>query len=249
MTDAFDLEAPGAYGDLWADVYHDEHRFLVPPEAQLSLLEELASGRRALELGIGTGRVALPLARRGVDVAGVDASPAMVERLRTKDGGSSIEVKIADMATLPVEGGFGLVYVVFNTVFGLLSQSAQVACFASVARLLEPGGYFCVECFVPDLTRFQGGQALRTVRLGLDEVRIDASQHDPVHQRISANVIGLGKAGISVRPVRLRYAWPAELDLMAQLAGLRLRSRRSDWERRPFTADSTNHVTVYELAP
>lgn len=222
MTDSPNTGAADAYGDAWAAVYDDEHRFLVPGEDQLGVLEDLASGRPALELGIGTGRVALPLAARGVDLAGVDASPAMVERLRAKEGGTDIQVAIGDMAELPVEGHFGLVYVVFNTLFGLPSQAAQVAYFKRVAAVLEPGGFFCLECFVPDLCRFQDGQSLRTVRAGSDDVRIDAS-------------------------VCLRYAWPAELDLMAQLAGLRLHRRWSDWQRRPFVAESKSHITIYEL--
>ena len=247
MTDCPNKEAADAYGNAWAAVYDDEHRFLVPGEDQLGVLKDLASGRPALELGIGTGRVALPLAARGVELAGVDASPSMVERLRAKEGGTDIQVAIGDMAELPVEGHFGLVYVVFNTLFGLPSQAAQVACFKRVAAVLEPGGFFCLECFVPDLCRFQDGRSLRTVRAGSDDVRIDASVHDPVNQRVTSSIVRLATEGISVRPVRLRYAWPAELDLMAQLAGLRLHRRWSDWQARPFVAGSTSHITIYEL--
>lgn len=241
-------EPPDSYGEVWANVYDEEHSFLVPAEEQLDLLEHLADDRPVLELGIGTGRVALPLAARGIDVSGIDASRSMVDRMRSKPGGADITVTIGDMADLPVVGTFGLVYVVFNTLFGLGSQGAQAACFKSVARVLQPGGYFCMECFVPDLARFHNGQSLRTVRLGMDDVRIDASLHDPVHQRIDTNIVRLASAGISVLPVHLRYAWPAELDLMGDLAGLRQHRRWADWNQHPFTAASTSHITVYRKA-
>lgn len=142
------------YGERWADVYDEEHAFMVPSESQLGLLAELASEGRVLELGIGTGRVALPLTARGVAVEGVDASRSMVARLRAKPGGEGIPVAIGDMALLEIRGPFRLVYVVFNTIFGLLTQDAQVACFRRVGEELEPGGSFVLECFVPDIGRF-----------------------------------------------------------------------------------------------
>lgn len=246
--DGHEAVAPDTYGERWADVYDEVHSFLVPSEDQLGLLAELAGGGRALELGIGTGRVALPLAASGVRVSGVDASPSMVERLRSKPGGGELEVSLGDMAKLSVTGEFNLVYVVFNTLFGLVTQAEQVACFRGVAGILSPAGTFCIECFVPNLTRFSGGQSLRVVRVGPDEVQVNASQHDPVSQRVAANMVRLDSSGVSVRPVRLRYAWPAELDLMAQLAGLRLRTRWQDWAQTPFTATSKEHVSVYEHA-
>ena len=242
-------EPPDSYGEIWANVYDEEHSFLVPAEEQLGLLEHLADDRPVLELGIGTGRVALPLAARGIDVSGIDASRSMVDRMRSKPGGGDIRVTIGDMADLPTRGTFGLVYVVFNTLFGLGSQGAQVACFKSVARVLQPGGFFCMECFVPDLTRFHNGQSLRTVRLGTDDVRIDASLHDPVHQRIATNIVRLASAGISVLPVHLRYAWPAELDLMGDLAGLRHHRRWADWNQQPFTATSAAAAKVGVVGP
>jgi SAM-dependent methyltransferase len=234
------------YGELWADLYDDEFAWMVPPHEQLAVLAELANGGEALELGIGTGRIALPLAARGVKVTGLDASPAMVGRLRAKPAGMDIPVTIGDMAEIPVDGPFELVYVVFNTIFGLLTQDAQVSSFRNVARVLSGTGRFCVECFVPDVARFDRGQTVRATRVKFDQVRLDASRHNPITQRVDTTVVRIGSGGVDLRPIRLRYAWPSELDLMAQLAGLRLEHRWSDWERRPFTSQSGTHISVYQ---
>jgi SAM-dependent methyltransferase len=244
-----DRQAPDRYGELWADVFDDEHSFRLPPESQLSVLAELAAGGRVMELGIGTGRVALPLAAREVGVEGLDASPSMVARLRSKPGGDAIPVTLGDMAELPVDGRFRLVYVVANTFFGLLTQQDQVSCFKRVAAVLEPEGAFVLECFVPDLGRFDRGQSFRTISVNDNAVRLDASRHDPVAQQVAASIIRLGNDSVSLRPVRLRYAWPAELDLMAEIAGMRLRHRWGGWSREGFDADSTSHVSVYEPKP
>lgn len=149
------------------------------------------------------------------------------------------------MAAFDVDGRFRLVYVVFNTIFALLSQDAQVACFRRVADVLEPGGSFVLECFVPDLGRFDRGQSLRAVGVSADAVRVDASRHDPVNQRVNSGIVWIRQEGVSMRPVNLRYAWPSELDLMAQLAGLELRDRWAGWDRQPFTAASGVHVSIY----
>jgi SAM-dependent methyltransferase len=239
-------DRPNRYGELWADVYDDEHAFMVPPDAQLGVLADLVGNGRALELGIGTGRVALPLAKRGIIIEGIDASPSMVARLRAKPGGEGLQIVIGDMATLDVSGPFRLVYVMFNTIFALLTQDAQIACFRRVADLLEPSGCFCLECFVPDLGRFNDAQSIRTVSVDDDGVRVDASRHDPVTQQITSAIIHIRADGTSVRPMRLRYVWPAELDLMARLAGLRLRDRWGDWNGGAFTAESRAHITVYQ---
>jgi SAM-dependent methyltransferase len=233
------------YGETWADIYDEHHAFLVPTEAQLSLLAELAGGGQALELGIGTGRVALPLAARGVKVEGIDASVSMVARMRSKPGGEVLPVVLGDMADVAPAGRFRLVYVVFNTFFALLSQEDQVRCFKAVAAALEPDGAFLLECFVPDPTRYDRGQSLRTMHLGDEDVRIDASRHDSVGQLVRSNVVHITNSSVSVRPVHLRYAWPAELDLMSQLAGLRLDHRWGGWGKEPFSAVSTSHVSVY----
>ena len=244
---ATDERGTGAerYGETWADIYDDWHAFLAPTEAQLSLLAELAGSGRALELGIGTGRVALRLAARGVKIEGVDASTSMVACLRAKPGGETVPVAIADMADLAADGEFRLVYVVFNTFFCILTQEDQTGCFERVAAALEPGGAFLIECFVPDLSRFDRGQSLRTMRSDDGDVRIEATRHDSVDQRVHSNVIQIIDGTVSVRPLQLRYAWPAELDLMAKLAGLRLEHRWGGWAQEPFDASSVRHVSVY----
>ena len=240
---------PAFYGDRWADVYDQRHADL-DPAATAGFLAGLAGpgGGRVLELAIGTGRVALPLAARGVTVEGLDASAAMVARLRAKPGGADIPVTIGDMAEVPADGSFTLVYLVFNTLFGLLTQDRQAACFRNVARALEPGGAFVIECFVPDLTRFDRGQRVQTVAVTEDSATIELSVHDAAAQRITTQIVTLDAGGTHLHPVALRYAWPSELDLMAGQAGLRLRERYSDWHRRPFDSTSGQHVSVYQRA-
>ena len=235
---------PATYGDRIAEVY--DEWFAVPSdtEATVAFLSDLAGQGPVLELGIGTGRVALPLAQRGHEIHGIDASEAMVEKLRARTG--EIPVTIGDFAELDIEGEFSLVYVVFNTFFALLSQEDQVRCFSSVARRLREGGVFVIEAFVPDLGRFEQDQTFRTSQVGADHVILEASTHDPVGQRIYAQIISLSEKGAKFYPVRLRYAWPSELDLMARLAGLRLRERWGGWQWEPFTPSSVRHVSVYE---
>jgi SAM-dependent methyltransferase len=239
---------PETYGDRIADVYDAMMAGLPDPADCVDRLAELAGAGPALELGIGTGRVALPLATRGVPVHGIDASAAMVERLRAKPGGDAIPVTFGDFAGVPVEGRYRLVYVVFNTFFALLTQDDQLRCFAGVADRLAPGGAFLVSGFVPDLTLYSGGQSVRTTEVGLDRARLDLARHDPVAQRVDFQHVLLTEAGVRLYPGALRYAWPSELDLMARLAGLRLRERWGGWRREPFGADSGLHVSVYEHA-
>src|SRR5215472_6883977 len=238
------FDDPAFYGDRWAAVYDDHHGQLDPGPA-VEFLAGLAAGGRVLELAIGTGRVALPLAARGITVEGVDASAAMVERLRAKPGGESIPVTLGDMAQVPVSGRFRLVYLVANTLFGLLSQARQAQCFANVARVLEPGGMFVIECFVPDLARFDRDQRVSTRAVTEDSAILELSRHDAAEQRILTQVVTLDGRGVHLRPVALRYSWPGELDLMAERAGLRLRERHGGWDRRPFMNNSSSHVSVY----
>jgi len=235
---------PAFYGDSWAGVY-DEHHAGMDPSAALEFLAGLAGDGRALELAIGTGRVAVPLAGRGVTVEGVDASEAMVARLRAKPGGERIPVVIGDMAQVPVQGPFGLVYLVFNSLFGLLSQAGQAGCFRGVARVLGPGGAFVIECFVPDLARFDRGQRVQATAVTEDSATIEVSRHDAALQRVTSQIITLDRQGVHLGPVALRYSWPGELDLMAAAAGLRLAERHGDWDRRPFGSGSAKHVSVY----
>jgi hypothetical protein len=170
----------------------------------------------------------------------------MVDRLRAKPGGQSIPVTVGDMAPVPVSGRFRLVYLVFNTLFGLLSQARQAECFASVARVLDPGGMFVIECFVPDLTRFDHDQRVQARSVTEDSAIIEVSVHDKVQQRVTTQVITVDGQGMHLRPVAIRYSWPSELDLMAAQAGLRLTERYADWGRRPFTSASHGHVSVYQ---
>jgi SAM-dependent methyltransferase len=178
------FDDPAFYGDRWAAVYDDHHGQMDPGPA-VEFLAGLAGDGRVLELAIGTGRVALPLAARGITVEGVDASAAMVERLRAKPGGDSIPVAMGDMAQVPVSGRFRLVYLVFNTLFGLLSQARQAECFGNVARVLDPGGMFVIECFVPDLARFDHDQRVQARTVTEDSAIIEVSRHDRVQQRVT----------------------------------------------------------------
>jgi SAM-dependent methyltransferase len=239
-------EHADAYGQAWADVYDDEHAFM-DPAAPVALLAELSEGGAVLELGIGTGRVALPLKACGVDIRGVDASEAMVQRLRAKPGGDTLAVEIADMGGDPLGGPYRLVFVVFNTLFALLTQDRQIDCFRNVASALEPGGRFVLECFVPDVSRFrEGNQTVRAEGLDESHLRLNVSVHDPVGQIVRTQVLLFRAGEMKVRPVALRYCWPAELDLIARLAGLELVDRWGGWSREPFTSSSPQHISVYQ---
>jgi SAM-dependent methyltransferase len=233
------------YGDRIADVYDQWEILPTDTDEAVAFLADRAGGGPVLELGIGTGRIALPLAARGLEVQGIDASERMVQRLRAKPGGADIPVTLGDFVDVDVPGSFALVLVVFNTFFGLLSQDDQVRCFARVAERLSPGGAFVLQAFVPDLDRYQQRQNTSTRLLGVDEVHLEASLHDPVEQRVRSQHVILDERGIRFYPVQIRYAWPSELDLMARLAGLRLAERWSGWRGEPFTAASTSHVSVY----
>ena len=240
-----------SYGDEWAGEYDVFTAWRFGPEAAATAagrLAELAGEGPALELGIGTGRVALPLAERGIEVHGIDASEAMVARLREKPGSEAIAVSIGDFADVDVAapGPFSLIFVVFNTLFALLTQDDQVRCFANVAGRLRPGGVFVVEAFVPDLGLFDHGKHVSVQRIEVASVHLDVSRHDAATQRVSAQHIVLRPDEVRLRPIELRYAWPSELDLMARLAGLRLRERWGGWEKEPFGAGSAGHVSVYE---
>jgi SAM-dependent methyltransferase len=235
------------YGEHVADHYDDW--FTEYDAAMIDVLAELAQAGRALELGIGTGRIALPLAARGVKVHGIDASPKMVARLRAKPGGAQVPVTFGDFADVNADGAFALVFVVFNTFFALLTQEDQVRCFRNVAARLEPGGVFVIEAFAPDLTRFDRyGTITKPTRITNDRVELEMSQHDAVAQHVTSQKVVLLDGQVRLYPIQLRYAWPAELELMAQLAGLRLRARWAGWQREPFNAQSGKHISIYEHA-
>ena len=213
-------------------------------ETTAGVLADLAGRGRALELGIGTGRIALPLARRGVEVHGIDLSRAMVARLRAKPGGDGIPVTIGDFATATADGTFSLAYLVFNTIMNLTTQDAQVACFLNVARHLEPGGCFVIEVGVPELRRLPPGQ--NTVPWQVTPARWAFDIYDTATQAMSSNYITVEDGRGEYRSIPFRYVWPAELDLMARLAGMRLRDRWEGWSRQPFTSQSGQHVSVWE---
>jgi SAM-dependent methyltransferase len=235
--------AAETYGERIAGTYDDWYGFL--DEDTVPTLRELAGDGRALELGIGTGRVALPLQQSGVEVHGIDASQAMVDRLRAKPGGETIPVALGDFADVAVEGEFSLVFALFSTFFSLLTQDDQVRCFQNVARHLSAGGTFAIEAFVPDLARYNRGQDVRASHVGTDEVRLAVSQLDPVSQQVTSQQIMLTEEGARLHPVKIRFAWPSELDLMARLAGLELRHRWENWQRALFTRRSGGHISVY----
>ena len=231
------------YGDRIAGVYDAFYADYDP--ASIELLAELAGDGPALELGIGTGRIALPLHEKGVVVHGIDASEAMLAKLRAKEHGTGIDVLTGSFAEFQLDRRFQLIYVVFNTFFGLLTQEEQLSCFKSAAAHLSPGGVFLMEVFVPDLCRFVNYQTVRTVNLAEDVVHLEASQLDPVAQQVSGQHVVLSTEGTRFYPVKLRYVWPSELDLMAQIAGLSLRHRWGSWSREAFTRESKKHISVY----
>ena len=235
------------YGERWAGYY--DGIFTTVDDDQIDLYESLAGDpSRALELAIGTGRLALPLAGRGVEVTGIDISEEMVARLREKPGGGDIEVVMGDFADVGVDASFPLIYLAFNTLFGLLSQERQVTCFRNVSEHLDPGGVFVIDCFVPDMTRFDK-QNKRIGATTLDsnvEHGYEISVHRPAEQRVeSHHVRRLAGGETVVLPVSVRYAWPAELDLMACLAGLELDNRWEWYDKTPFSDSSSRHVSVY----
>jgi len=238
----FDERIAEQYEDYWPDVFEP-----VVVDPAVDFLSALAGTGAALELGIGTGRIALPLSRRGVRVHGIELSPAMVEQLRTKPGAADIGVTIGDFATTEVGGTFSLAYLVRNTIMNLTTQDEQIACFRNAAEHLSPGGCFVIECIVPALGRLPRGERFRAftvtpTHLGFEEYVDLAKQISVSHHYWVVD----GRLETFSTP--FRYAWPSELDLMARLAGLTLRERWADWNRQPFTGESPSHVSVWEKA-
>lgn len=224
--------------------YDDDELDPAVLEQTVDFLVEQARGGDALELGIGTGRVALPLAGRGVSVSGIDLSAPMVERLRGKPGGADIEVVLGDFAHAKVTGSFRLAYLVFNTITNLTSQEEQIACFTNVADHLEPGGRFVVEVFVPILQRLPPGETTRIFHRDAHGLSYD--EYDVATQQMYSHHYSFEGDTYRRTSMPFRYVWPAELDLMARIAGLNLVERWGDWNRTPFTAESTYHVSVWE---
>jgi SAM-dependent methyltransferase len=236
------------FGEEVARLYDEDEAGMFDPamvEPAVDFLAGLARGGAALELGIGTGRIALPLARRGIRVHGIDLSEAMVARLRAKPGADEIDVTMGDFATTTVEGTFTLAYLVFNTIENLTTQDEQVACFENVAAHLEPGGCFVIEVGVPDLRGLPRGETFRP--FDVSETHLGFDEYDVVNQGlVSHHYHRTADGTFRYGSGPFRYVWPAELDLMARLAGMTLRDRWGDWTREPFTSESRKHVSVWE---
>lgn len=239
-----DYEPIMSFGDDVSELYRDLQRG--DESAAVEFLARLAGNGPALELAIGTGRIALPLAARGIRVEGIDISPAMVDQLRAKPRGGKISVVIGDFADVPVSGTYRLIYVVWNTLFNLLTQEDQVKCFMNVANHLTEDGSFVIEALVPAfLYRLQNDQYVEAEAIEVNEVRLDVLRHDAGRQMIEESHVSLSPAGIHLNPVVQRYAWPSELDLMARIAGLQLKNRWGGWSQEPFGSSSGMHVSVY----
>lgn len=238
------------HSELWDDetarTYDGDVSEMSSPEVvgpMVDLLAALAAGGRALEFAVGTGRIAIPLAQRGVDVVGIELSQPMIDRLRSKPASERVRVIHGDMSTTRAVGSFSLVYLVFNTITNLLTQDAQVACFENAAAHLQPGGRFVVETFVPALQRLPAGERFVPFDVSDDHIGID--EYDVVNQMLVSNHIRVRPDGMTRSSGRFRYAWPAEYDLMARIAGMHLSDRWADWQQAPFTATSTSHISVW----
>ena len=241
------MHEDGYFGEETAARYDESSDPMFTPEVigpTVNFLAELAAEGRALEFAIGTGRIALPLAARGVEVHGIELSRAMVARLLSKPGGPAIGVTIGDMATVRAPASYRLVYLVFNAIMNLATQAAQTACFRNAAVHLEPGGCFVIEVGVPDLRRLPSGQTHVIFDFSADHVGID--EYDVERQGLVSHHFARRGDHWELSSGPFRYVWPAELDLMAELAGLRLRERWADWRREPFTGESRSHVSVWE---
>ncbi len=243
--DGFD---PKASFGLDASKRYDAEDTRGDEEETVAFLARLAGGRDALELAVGTGRIALPLSRAGVRVDGIELSQHMVDRLREKPGGSDLEVTIGDMSRLTTGRTYGLVYLVFNTIGNLLTQDDQVRCFENAARHLADDGVFVLECRVPTAPSRPGGQFVDAEEVAVDHVTLGVCQYDPITQILDVSHVQISTDGIILSPISLRLAHPPEFDLMARIAGLRLRERWGGWNGEPFSATSWRHVSVYELA-
>ncbi|MBO6687662.1 MAG: class I SAM-dependent methyltransferase [Henriciella sp.] len=236
---------PTTFGELNAEEYdalHDPGT----TEACVDLIADLAGDGDVLELAIGTGRIALPLAERGLNISGFDASPEMLKTLAGKPGGSNIETWVADMARFDLERKYDFAFLVFNTLYNITAQHDQVACFQQVANHLRPGGRFLVEAFLPNRDSFENNQAVRTKYVSFDSVWLEAVQHDPVAQTLNYQRVRITENGTQLKPLPMRYVWPAELDLMAEISGLRPVAHWGGWQKQALSASSDMYVIVYE---
>jgi SAM-dependent methyltransferase len=234
------------FGKEVAERYDDDQSMNDPAviDPAVDFLAGLANGGAALELGIGTGRIALPLSRKGISVHGIDLSPDMIKQLQSKPGANTIGVTIGDFATTKVNGSFQLVFLVFNTITNLTTQDAQVACFGNAAAHLKPGGCFVIETFIPQLRLLPPGEIIRPHQF--NQSRLDFDEYDVATQGLVSHHYRNVNGAFRGHSLPFRYVWPSELDLMAKLAGMKLRERFSDWYRQPFTSESTAHISVWE---
>ncbi|MEU4425448.1 class I SAM-dependent methyltransferase [Actinoplanes sp. NPDC024001] len=238
------LDDPGLFGRQWAAHYDDPGN--PDPAPAVAFLAGLAAGGPVLELAIGSGRVALPLAERGIPVEGVEASPEMVELLRAKPGGADLPVVIGDMADVPVEGRYPLVYLVFNTLFNLTVPGRQEECFRNVARVLAPGGAFVIEAFVPDPAQFdRDEQQVQVWSVTEEAVGVRLHKYDREAQTFLRQTLTFSNGGVKLEPFGMRYQWPEQIDAFAAAAGMRLDARYADWAGTPFGPDSRAHISVY----
>jgi SAM-dependent methyltransferase len=238
------------FGERVAERYDESSADMFEPTVigpVVDFLADLAGQGAALELGIGTGRIALPLAQRGVRVHGIDLSEAMVARLRAKPGAEQIDVTIGDFATTTVEGRFSVAYLVFNTIMNLTTQDEQIACFQNAAAHLDPGGCFVIEVGVPALQRLPPGETVRA--FNVSPTRLGFDEYDVVSQGLISHHYSIVDGKLEVFSAPFRYVWPSELDLMARLAGLTLHERWSTWTRSPFASESTTHISVWKKPP
>ena len=238
---------PEKFGELYADGYDSYWNETMERETadSVQFLSQLAPGGKALEFAIGTGRVALPLANAGLDVYGIEASEEMVSEMREKPGAAEISVVIGDMSEAKVDEKFDLIYLVFNTIFNLTTQVAQINCFKNAAHHLDSNGHFVIETVVPDFSEYVDGQRMKGSWAKLDSARFEIARQDKVNQTVAFQRVIISNDGVKMHPHFMRYAWPSELDLMAQLAGLELKERYGWWDRSPFTSESKSHVSVY----
>lgn len=236
---------PAAYGRWWADDYDELFDSRDDPADVIAFVRSHTAGGRVLELGVGTGRLAVPMAAAGLDVTGVDASPEMLRRLAERPGGDRVRVIVDDFTDVDAGGPYDVALIAFSTLFLLPSQPQQLACLGTCRRHLDDGGVLAVEAFVPDHSRWTRRQNVSIGELGADAVSLKLSVHDPVQQLITMTDVRFAPDGHSFRPNVLRYIWPAELDAMALASGLTPIGRWAGWDGAPFTADSGSHVSVY----
>jgi SAM-dependent methyltransferase len=243
------MNNPEEYGENWAKVYDEyvsDRWRVLDPTPTVKFLKELATAGSVLELGVGTGRVALPLAETGLIIHGLEASETMISILKSKPKANLISVIVGDYSEFDLPDRYSLIYAVYNGILMLHQRSDQINCFKSVERALEPGGKFVVEAQIPDLTGFRDGAQIELARMNDNSIELRVTEHRRIDQQLLVQHIWLEEGRIRMKPVKIRYAWPSELDLMANLAGLNLESRYGGWNYESFDRLSHSHISVYK---